>query len=458
MTGGGMITLNMTDLVGLSYAKWDLSDVWVNTTNMTTWRNHTEGNNTYYFIVNATNRTTFEMQFGNYIANISQTNTTNATGLMVNVTDVSGYTELYPYYVLTFYEETDGTIQIPPDANRTCTLYCSNGSSWFDLNDSKFIIPTYEELDEIKASISYSVTETYYRNLIVRSDVEYKNFYLVDANENQVVQMLIEMQDNTGDFSGAVFKVKKTVEATEETITEGYFDAENKILIYLINGDRYQIYIDNGVEERSIGNFYVDSVDLTKTLSINPIYDYNMTTVGNISYRLYRRNATIAGDAIIFSYFDGANQTRNVSMWVYNHSNSSQPYLYFTSSTNHSSVYFIYPITDLNSTYRAVIHINHTQFGQDSWAFEDVFAAVVGAMLAPRSLSLYFPIQYVYTLGYIMIMSVPMLFTPPTGATAGVFVVLIAMIIMFWNWFPVNIVVVALALALAVLNKMRSKT
>ena len=456
VAGSGLKTLNMTDFVALRYVREDLGDVWVNTSNMTVWKNQT--NEQYYLVVNATNATTFVVNFGNYISNLSWTNTTNATGLLVNFTDVQGYTEVYPYYVITSLEETTGAQQLPPGANRTMVLYCSDGISRFDLNHSKILVPTFNQIDQIRVEISYSLTEVYFRSLIVRSETEYKNLYLVDANENQVVQMLIELQDSTGDFGDSVFKVKKNLEGSYETITENYFDAENKVLIYLINGDRYSIYVDNGVEERTIGELYVDSVDLTKTLYLTDIYDMNLSTVGNISYRLYRRNATGYNDAIILNYFDAANQTRNVTMWVYNASDPTQAALHIASSLNHSTVQFTYAVPDVNGSYRVRVHVSHLQFGADSWDWEDVFAAFVGVITAPAALPTIFPLAYVQTLGFIIIMSVPMLFSPPTGATAGVFVVLVAALIAFWNWYPINVAILIFSLALAVLNKMRSRT
>jgi len=355
--------------------------------------------------------------------------------------------------VFTFVDEVSGYQQLPPTGNKTFSVYCSGGSSSFRVNASKMLLATFYAAEQVKTQVSYSLTEVYYRDYIIRSDIEYRNVYLVDADQYQVVQMIISLQDTTGDFGGSVLKVKKMLEGTEQTVTENYFDAESKNIIYLINGDKYTLYIDNGVEERALGDFYVDSVDLTKTLTLNDVYSIDTTQLGNITYRLWRRNATGYNDAIIFEYLDFANQTNNVSMYVYDYDNSSLVKTF--SSTNRSFVYFLWSVTDANTSYKVNIHVNHSQFGQNSFAWWDVFQ-VLDYVNAPRSVVDMMPRNYLTGFSCILLLGIPMLFGSTLGVTAGIFTALAALLLVFWDWYPVNISVIVLALFLAVMNRLKS--
>lgn len=435
---GVLVNLNFTGLVESNYVKQDLSDVWVNSSIVPdAWTNFTSGS---YLVVNITGVSSFVVKFGNYIGNQSYTNTSQSD----NTTAMTSYQEINDYYILFFYEELNSTQQLPPSSNRTVSIFCSSGSSRFNLSSDNILVATNQRPERIRTTINYGSSQ-YYRDLLVRSDVETKRFYLTDALENTVVQTVITLIDLTGDFSSSTFKVKNYIENSLETITELNFDAENKVITYLVDGEAYQVYVDNGDEERSFGLFYADSSDTTKDLIVGELININRTQ-GNISYSL-----TKSGNVISFSYYDPSQETNNVSMYVYFENDTL---VYFTSSINKSTVNFNFDVTSygVNETYKVNIHIAHDYFGDNSYSFWSIFGAVTGALYSPHTLVTEFPNLFPMA-GIIIIMGIPMLFGGFNSSMGAIVTVAIAALFVWWGWIGTTILMLVICGALAILNK-----
>lgn len=446
-------TYNFTELVLSSYVKPDLSDVHFFGINFTRYKNQT-GNN-YYFILNTTNETSdATLRFGNYIGNITHTNTTNSTGQIFNIVGVTGYSEINPYYVLTFLDEVEGNQLLPPAANNTITLFCSGGASTFNLTDTRILVASFQILEEIKASVAYSSTEIYYRNRLVTGSVEHKNIYMVDANEHQVVQMLFKLYDSTGNFDNSIFRIKKYLEGSLETITELRFDTEDKAIVYLINGDRYQIFIDSGTEERNIGYLYVDTTDLEKNIILGQITTTN-TTHANITFSLTYNQSMIS-----FSWLDPSSNTTRIDFWVWNFTNTSQQ-LYYSYSTNHSRVNFNYVVPDVNETYLVEYKIAHALFGEE-------ITHVKMALISPLAMfpAVLFPlILAVEAIGgnaavwvtLLMVLPIPMIFDKKNAGLAGIVMVALATLFSYWFGYPVVGLALTIGLFIAVYIEIKNR-
>lgn len=428
--------LNFTNLISNGYVKSDLSDVWVNTSLYSVEKNSSEG-------LIRVNSSSFTIRFGNYIGNQSYG---EYSGTIENLTSFS-YTEISPYYILTFLEEATGIQQLPPNSNRTLSLLCSGGTSSFNLSESKILIPTFEQLDDIRTMIEYSPTERYWRNLKARAPVEHKNMYLVDAEQKQVVELKISLIDFTARFKGALLKAEKYLEGSLQTITEMEFDLEDKVIVYLINGDKYQISVDNGVEVRNVGDLVVDTIDLSKTFIIGefPSIDFE---IGKLRY-----NITLDDGMVKFFLSDPANKTMNTSMWIWNYTNQSQLF-YFTSSTNRSLVNFNYAVPDPNATYKVEVKIQHEFFGEESMGFIEILSGFPIALLFPL---IAIPTFVTTGISIVAIISVPLIFGSRYGALAAIVTVIITGLFMYWGLYPLSISILALALFLAVLNKLREE-
>ncbi|MHA1874044.1 MAG: LamG domain-containing protein [Candidatus Heimdallarchaeaceae archaeon] len=439
---GTLLNLNFTDLVAENLVRSDLKDVYINNSVVPNiWTNFTGG---YYMVVNVTDVASFNVTFGNYIANNSYTNHTQSA----NTTAMTGYSEINPYYVLTFIEETDGTQQLPPNTNSTVvSLFCSGGVSSFDVEDDKLLVSSFNQLADIKTTVTYSATEIYYRNYRVASSLEYKYVYLVDANQHQVVQLLLTLQDNTGDFSGSTLKIKKYLEGTLRTITEQQFDVENKVVVYLINGDKYLLTVDNGVEERSIGYLNVDPVDLEKTLVLYSIETTNMTVIENMSYDL-----SYNGVSIEFTWIDVGGQTDSVEFWVYNYTNKSQT-LYYDISYNHSYVNFVYNVPIENDTYVTKWLVHHNIFGLNSTGRQDI---VSYGDIYPASFPLSPLVQYLggndaVWFMFLIILPLPMLFTRKHAGIGAFFLVGMVALFKFWHFINIPVTYIGIGIFIAFL-------
>jgi len=438
-------TLNFTNLVNQHYVRTDLGDVWTNTSGVSLSKNTTNG---YYIIVtNSSEVANYTIYFGNYFANYSY----SVANLSGPVLDMTEYEEISPYYVLTFIDEITGANQLPPNSNRSISLYCADGASRFDISDPKILVATYKQLTSIRATITYSATEIYYRDYLVRAPVEQKYIYLVDANKDQVLQMLFTLTDRTGSFdSGSIFKVKKYLEGSLRTITELPFDVENKAIAFLISGDKYQIYVDNGVEERSIGEVYTDPSSLTKNIIIQGVQTLN-TTYGNTSFSL-----TYDSGVINFVWYDPSGQSNLVEMWVYNY--SSGQLLYYTSSSNKTRVNFVYTVPDTNSTYKIKWLVHHEFFGNNTLGMEQIFG---GYKESPA----YFPLKYLISLlggnlfFFAMFGILPLVMLLPrrfVGIGAFLTVGIVALL-SYWNVVVVSTTVLGIGLLLSILIEIHER-
>lgn len=264
------------------------------------------------------------LTWGNYFANRSYSTTTKPSADTLDLGNTS-YQEINPYYVLTYNLEQTGENKLPPNANVTTSLLSESGVTSYRVEDARYLVAAREQVDEIETTVQYSATDIYQRNILPTSKVEYRNIYLVDANKNQVVELLLEKRDQTGDYSDAFVRIKKSLSGSKRAITEQYFDAEEKTVVYLINGEKYTIEVvsEDREQTRSIGNLYVDTVDLTKTIRIQELSSLDPES-GNMTYNLYQE-----GTQVKLDFSSPSDQSNNVTLKVWNYTDGeSQNLLY----------------------------------------------------------------------------------------------------------------------------------
>lgn len=437
---GTLVNLNFTILVENSLVKSDLSDVRVITNNTTSYINGS------HLVVDITNVTDIVVRFGNYITNYIYSN----NSLSANTSNVTGYTEINNYYVYTFIDETTGNQQLPPNSTQTLSMYCLGGSSSFTFNHTRLLVASFIELDETRASVEYSATEMYYRTLINTNPIEYRNFYLVDAEQHQVVEIMFTLQDYTYNYNNGYMRIKKYLEGTEQTITEAQFDLEDKVITYLINGDKYSLYIDSedGVYSTNIGLLTVDTIDLTKTVIIGNFSSVD-SRIGKLYYNL---TFDAEADTIRFFVSDPSGSMSNVSFWVYNTTNTSH-LLYFASSSNASQVNFNYNVPDNTSRYKVEFKIAHDFFGLNSYGS--------GAILGDPALSWlimpYVTLPANITTGFsvIIIIASALIFGSMFGALGGIIAVIVSGLMVYFGMIEISATVLAVAMFFALGNKVR---
>ncbi len=443
--------LDFKSLIESDLVRDDLADVNLTHGNLSAERNGTR------LIVNHTQYSSneFRVEFGNYLGNVSY-NTADMPS-SYNGTNVTSYRETNPYYVLTYLNEMTGERFVPSGANVTTSMMCSGGSSTFDVDksDTRFVVPSLERVDELRTTVQYSSTDIYSRNLIVSSDVEYRRFWLVDANNEQVVELLFELRDGTGDFGvrdGARIAVKKYIDGSLVPITQQFFDAESKTVAYLVNNEKYSLEVSNDAGDvRGIGNLYVDTVDLTKTIRIGDIFE-NQLPSQNVTYDLYLQG----NETIRFDYADPEKNTAGIDFTVYNYSgNERQGQLYTASTGNTSEANFNYQVPNVNGSYEAVAEVNHTVFGRfkvrmlTTPAIEGDFGDIdLGA-----DVKKYVSVLFIFVL--------PLFFGAKWGAESGLAAVLAAGFLHYYGWYSMDAVggvgLLAVLAVIAVLNIVNQK-
>jgi len=301
----------------------------------------------------------FNVSWGNYYAN--QTYTTTSSSAPVRWMHNRSYQEANPYYSFTYNLEKSGQVALPPGGNTTSSMLCAGGATTFRVHDPTILVASQDQLDEYLTTVRYSSTDIYQRNLLISSDVEYRTVWLVDANNHQIVETLLELRDNTGQFTDSYVKVQKQIDGGLRPITEQYFDAEDKTVAYLINGEKYSLYVYNEQGEvRSIGNLYVDTVDLTKTIRINSLSNIDLTRQ-NLTYSLYR-----SGNTIEFQFSDGSGNVSEAVLTVWNYSQQqgigTQIYQAQVNDSQQGSLSFQMP--NSNWTYKAQYQLKTEFFGE----------------------------------------------------------------------------------------------
>lgn len=441
------VTLNFSSLVAQYVVNPDLSDVYVPTTNLTVKINNTMK----YLIVNATNVTSFTVEFGNAFASNSYTDAAvvNSTATSFSYSQSATY-----YYTVNILNEINGTSLFPiPDANTSITLNCDNGADMRNVTRGNFIFPTLQQLDSARVTAAYSATSIYYRDLQVISPIQFLNFYMVDAMTYQVVQLLINLQDNTGDFGGSTMYVTKILGGQAVKITELPFDIESKVIIYLMNGGTYTTYITNGVETRGTGNLFVDNVNLVKQIVIYPIIP-SLTNEWNVTYNITFNNAT---GQILFYWYDPFNQTNEVNLSIYN--TTDDTLLSTFTSTNSSLITFSYS-GNTDSQYRVVMSVDHPMFTNHPFTTSWILSILSGILpiLGPAFPT--FSPTIMFWTSFIGLTTFGMLFDQRNGALAGIIVAVVGIALIRLGWWSVGSGALAVGtalgivvLALAVMNK-----
>ncbi|RLE45197.1 hypothetical protein DRJ16_00025 [Candidatus Woesearchaeota archaeon] len=442
---GDWINLDFSNLVENNLTRADLKDVYINTSGVEVYKNLTAGS---YIIVNATGHDSIEVLFGNYIATYNYAD----HALTENTTVIEDYEEINPYYVLTLVNEVTGTRILPPSANTTMSLYCIGGYSSFEVDATKLLVASFHQLQAIRTTVSYSATEIYYRDYIVRSPVEYRNVYLVDANQYQMLQITFKVDDRTGRFKNSVLKAKKYLEGSLTTITESQLDIEQKAITFLINGDKYLIYLDNGDEERALGYVYTDPTSLEKNIILQEVTTYNIS-VANTSYAL-----TVESGSINFVWHDPSEQTNLVELWVWNATQNNNTLLFYANSTNRSVVNFVYLLPNEKDIYKVKFSINHDFFGNNSFSVvkffnlgyvypaTNPFLAIISALGGSM-------VWFVF----LFIAPIPMVFTKRHVGIAAL--VLVAIVALFWYWkmWTISVALLGIGLLLAILIEIQTR-
>lgn len=251
---------------------------------------------------------------------------------------------LSPYLNFTILRETDNEAFNTSDTTQTkLTVYCPSDTLEFNFNvtsgSNKLTEPISCQWDLVRMDFIYN-TSSYYRILIPDYSEREITFYALDLIEDLAYQIILVLNDLTGEYSDASAILMKDVGGSAVTIIEQTFDAENKVVAYLLKDGLYTLKIRNSAgQERSLGYFIADAAE-EKTITVPEIYFVPDSYFGgSIAWewdydpdyeiiRLYYNDSTIGG-------------TSWINMTVWNGSNVHD-IIYSTQSLNISSAVITY--------------------------------------------------------------------------------------------------------------------
>jgi hypothetical protein len=245
----------------------------------------------------------------------------------------------------------------------TMTIYCPTSSQevTFNASANQWNKTVYVNCQWtfMKMDLTYA-DSSYFRTLISDYNETTIDWYLPDPNEDLVVQIILTINDLTGEFEDGVAVLEKAIESNEYTILEQYFDVESSVTAYLIKDGLYTLTLraTDGTT-RSVG-FIIPDAAGEKQINVPDISFVPSGTVGSYISYSWSDNAT----PIRFNYVDSGAITTNVTFKVYNGTSGVQVYL--TSAANPTETTFSYAGAE-NESYVACFNATIT-------GHENVFA------------------------------------------------------------------------------------
>ena len=102
-------------------------------------------------------------------------------------------------------------------------------------------------------------TESYYRTLMPDYDEQDVTIFMLDLNQDPIVQIVFLVDDYHGNYDKGKMILRKFVAGNLETVIEQYLDMEYKAVMWVEQNEVYQVYIvDNDGNEDYIGDLVSD--------------------------------------------------------------------------------------------------------------------------------------------------------------------------------------------------------
>lgn len=253
---------------------------------------------------------------------------------------------LNPWVNFTLLKETDNTaFNVSETPSTKMHIYCTNDTIEHTFTDNSETIAVSCPWELIKIDAVYN-TSSYYRTLIpARTDRDI-NFYMLNLLDDISLQIILILNDLTGEFSEGSAIIRKYIGGETRDIIEQEFDVEDKVVLYLLQNAIYTLVMKTSAgEERNLGNFIADIAE-EKTITTPPIEFYPTATLHTVISWQWSFNIS----PLKLQYND-TSTTDTITFTVWNASNTSHV-LYTTTSTDVSFITFSYP-TAANVSYIA---------------------------------------------------------------------------------------------------------
>lgn len=240
-----------------------------------------------------------------------------------NISDDNNITVyMTQYYTFNIYQETTG---LPFNTNETnstiVNYYCANTTVSYNFNttanENSAYFPVGCDWDFIKLDITYPA-DSYYRALMPSPAEDTVNFYVLDLNTELGVQVIFNLQDLVGDYTNGNIILIKAINGTQRTIHKQPFDAEVRVVTYLLKNGYYTLKIENaeGTSIRTIG-YIISEAAAEKTIVLSRLEFVPENVIGtNITWgwvdtattiRAYYNDTLTSTSSLIFSVYYAEN-------------------------------------------------------------------------------------------------------------------------------------------------------
>jgi hypothetical protein len=175
-------------------------------------------------------------------------------------------------------------------------------------------------------------------------------FYMLDLTIDTGIEMILTINDLTGDYTSGEVIIKRYINSTEATIISYPVDIESSATLYLLKDALYTVTVKNNAgQSRVLGNLIASAAG-EKIITLPDINFYPSDAVFgevvNWSYDYYTNSSS---GFIQLAYEDRTNQTINITFSIINAANGSL--VFGSTSTNSSKTTFTFILSDPNITY-----------------------------------------------------------------------------------------------------------
>jgi hypothetical protein len=429
----GNISIDFSAFTALGQTWWDLRDVnFLNVSANATWR---EGQK---MIINTTYAKQFSIVWGNYFGNQTQQVGSSAGAVAL---PISNYSQASAYAHVTMKLEETGITALPPSANNTLTFGCDTGTNSQNISNTSMYVPTYRpSFTYVKGFATYADNSRYVRQVLVFSQAAEVSIYMIDATKYSVLQIPLQITDLG--YASWYITVYKPVGGSSAPITQGYFDANNQFITYLIKDEQYSIRITNGASTREIGFLYASAAGL-QTISIGTITTVpTIVLVGNT----VTASAEVVGSDIRVTYGDTLQHTTSVRIRIYE--NTTQTPFYDNTFTGQQNITLTINSINLSSFYNVHFDVIHQNFGSSPVSF----LITAGGATPTFTFGLGSGSWILQAAGLIIIILIGFIATPRNRLGILVMMGVIVGMMFLFGWFVFGLAVAGCLIAFVVLS------
>jgi len=255
-----------------------------------------------------------------------------------------------------------------------------------------------------------------------------------------VVNTIFVLNDYTGRFGSSNIKVKKYIQNNLTTVDWNFFDIEDKSSHYFLKNHNYQIYLDNGVEERSLGWFTPVQDSITSLV----VSDIEVNAIANdwLNYSFKAENET----GLIEFVWNSSIPVSRVELWI-NYTNGTLVAYYSQTADLGSITHYV------DNGYNYIVRYRVEAVSGE------VFDPIIPVVFVKSIPSLFYPLPSGWTWLYGafsvgMIILICIAFSRENAEIAAVLSVGVAGFFYYIDWLPVSGLAIALAAIVAVFGYM----